>query len=369
VGKFLIRPGKSAKKLPLHQLHKKSGARFFQHNGWTMPHDYGNYITELQAAYNYLGMVDRSYLGKITVSGPDALDLLHRISTNDLMPLSIAPVCDTTFITPKGKIVDFCRIINMGPQLLLVSSYSDAGVLRDWINRFIILEDVTVQDSTRDYIWLTILGPAALDFVDRFAHGGITDTDENVWFEIEGINVAAYKNSSYQIPTYELIFPTLEAHRIFTVLTNHLKNTRGKLIGEKVFQVLRIENGLPEAGAELTGEYNPLELRLQRAISFSKGCYTGQEVIARLDSYDKIQKYLMRLEFSKRIMQRPPLPIYIDQELIGQVTSYCYNPCTKIYLGLSYIKKIYSFRDDFMVEIKSRRTRIPAILKVPPYIE
>ena len=85
-------------------------------------------------------------------------------------------------------------------------------------------------------------------------------------------------------------------------LLDQLNLLDGKLIGDKAFQITRVESGMPDWSTEITQDYNPLEARLIHAISFTKGCYTGQEVIARLDTYDKVQKYLMIIELTKNVV-------------------------------------------------------------------
>jgi folate-binding protein YgfZ len=359
----------TVQKLILHDFHKKSGARFTRMQGWYIPSDYGNILAELRAGYNNLALVDRTYLGKILVSGHDKLDLLQRISTNDLSPLSLAPVSDTLFISPKGRIIDLCRVVNLGPELLLISSFHDPRPLIDWINRFIILEDVYVHDSTGEYIWLEVFGPVALDFINKIAHAGISTADENIWFTLKGKNVSVYKSYHRQIPAYNLLVPAGDAGIVYPELLRQLKKNHGRVVGERAYQMYRIHHGIPQSGTELNEEYNPLELHLQQVISFSKGCYTGQEVISRLSSYDKVQKYLMCLEFGQKITEQPPLSICLDQEIIGMLTSYIYNPLIKKYTGLGFVKKMNTLNDKLAVEIKTGRMSIPALIKIPPYIE
>jgi len=123
---------------------------------------------------------------------------------------------------------------------------------------------------------------------------------------------------------------------------------------------------MPDWGTEITQDYNPHEARLTAAISFTKGCYTGQEVIARLDTYEKIQKYLMIVELSEKLSQMPPLEVYIDEEQVGYLTSYTYNPVTEKSIGLAYIKKMYTTENDLYVDVHTEKSKIPAKLRIPP---
>ena len=149
------------KELFLRQLHKDAGAQFIAIQESEIPADYGDVAGEIRAINNTVALLDRSYLGKLVMRGHDALDLLNRISTNDLLHLTVGSVLDTVFASPKGRLIDLCRIIHNGDDLILISSFFKSDHLIDWINRFIILEDAEVRDISEDYLWLTLLGPRA----------------------------------------------------------------------------------------------------------------------------------------------------------------------------------------------------------------
>jgi glycine cleavage system aminomethyltransferase T len=142
------------KRLFLHEIHEKAGANFINIRDKHIPADYGDVHAELDAITKNVALLDRSYLGKVAVIGQDALDLLNRVSTNDLQQLAVGTMCDTVFASPKGRLIDFCRVINSGDDLILVGSFFDVNHLIDWINRFIILEDVQVKDVSDEYSWL-----------------------------------------------------------------------------------------------------------------------------------------------------------------------------------------------------------------------
>jgi len=373
------------KNLFLHTFHSDNGAEFKQVEEYSIPGNYGNVLNEFDAINNTLGLLDRSYLGKILVKGKDSLDLLNRISTNDLQYLSIGTVCDTIFVTPKGRMIDYCRIINSGEnQFILICSFINTNHLMDWINRFIILEDVELKDVTDDYVWLTLLGPQSHSFLNKYSKLEISEGDDSIWLDIDSIHFPAFKNTNFIVSAYNFCFSKTEADQIFADIIGSIHEWNGSLVGDAAFQIIRIESGMPDWGTEITEDYNPHEARLLNAVSFTKGCYTGQEVIARLDTYDKVQKYLMNIETEVTIDQDTPMDIFLEDELIGKLTSYVYNPLSGTYIGLSYIKKMYANQNDLYIELeivkekvnvksaedinlelqKSSR-RIPAKLKMP----
>ena len=353
-------------RLYLHEVHQRAGAKFIHVQDQDIPADYGNVKDELDAINHRVGLLDRSYLGKIFLKGPDALDLLDRISTNDLHYLAVGTVTDTVFTTPKGRLIDYCRVINAGDGLVLIGSFFHAGHLIDWINRFIILEDVQVSDVSRDYLWFTLIGPRSRQILTGMSHNPVSDTEEAIWLNIWGENIPALKNNNFKVPAFNLCIGKKNAFEIMDTLSSALADFQGVLIGDTAFQIIRVESGMPDWGTEITQDYNPHEARLTNAISFTKGCYTGQEVIARLDTYDKVQKYLMIIELSQKISTQPPADLFIEEELIGQITSYIYDPVYNRSVGLGCVKKMYAFEDDIYVEVQSEKKRIPARLRLPP---
>lgn len=355
------------KNLFLHTYHLDNGAQFKDIEDYSIPHDYGNEVNEISAANNSLAILDRSYLGKIYIKGKDSLDLLNRISTNDLHYLAIGTVCDTIFVTPKGRLIDYCRIINIGEdQYILICSFIKTNHLMEWINKFIILEDVMISDVTDEYIWLTLLGPHSKRFLNNFSKNPISEEDEAIWLENDLFQFPAFKNTNFISLAYNFCFTKDEAKAIFPKLINSLTKLNGSLIGDSAFQVIRIESGMPDWGTEITEDYNPHEARLIDAVSFTKGCYTGQEVIARLDTYDKVQKYLMIIDIFEKINQKAPIDLYIEDDHVGVITSYKYNPISKNYIGLGYIKKMYTIENDIYVELVTQNKRVPAKLRKPP---
>ncbi len=329
-------------KLALHSMHEQYGAQFTDIRGWLTPTQYQPVGDELHAVKNNVALLDRSYLGKVLVKGVDAVDLINRISTNDMTQLIMGVMCDTVFCTPKGRIFDYCRVIlRAKDELLLVSSYIGNKHLMDWINRFIILEDATVLDVSADYVWLTLIGPEALAFLRNIGGNDAVAEDETIWLEHGEERFAALLNKNFMVPAYNFYLPKESASAIAQWLTENLHAFGGSLLGDHAFQILRVESGMPDWGTELTEDYNPHEARLLHAVSFTKGCYTGQEVIARLDTYEKVQKYLMICDFDEQLFSQPPMTLYFEDEKVGVLTSYAYDPLSERSIGLGYVKKNY----------------------------
>ena len=353
-------------KLKLHSFHESQGAKFKEVKGWHIPAVYSSVKEEVESVYQKVGLLDRSYLGKIIVSGSDALDLLDRISTNDMKELIMGAACDTVFCTPKGRIIDYAKVIQYENDLIILSSYISNQHLIEWINRFIILEDVQLNDCSDQFIWLTLIGPDAKVFIGHMSGLPVLDEYETIWLEREGIKFPALINNNFKVPAYNFCLPVKKAKKIVEWINNSLKEFHGTIIGDDAFQLIRIESAMPDWGTELTEDYNPHEARLINAVSFTKGCYTGQEVIARLDTYDKVQKYLMIIEFDYQLQHEAPFNVFHEEEKIGIMTSYAFNPIKNVGCGLGYIKKNLTVADfNINVEVMINNVRIPAKLIIP----
>ena len=355
------------KKLILHDFHSSNGAQFINSKNWQIPLDYGNINSELHYVRDTVGILDRSYLGKLSLTGEDTIDFVNRISTNDMTKLIMSTLCDTVFITPKGRIVDYCRVIKQGTEYIIISSYVDCLHLMDWINRFLILEDIQIKDVSQKYIWLTLIGPKSREFLGSLTEHSIMPEDDIVWFNKFDTQFPVFANNHFYVPAYNICLPADQCLEITKQLKDTLLEFEGGMIGDTAFQITRVESGMPDWGTELTEDYNPHEARLLKAVSFTKGCYTGQEVIARLDTYDKVQKYLMIVEMQDFVNAATPFDVFLDDEKIGILTSYAFDPLENRSVGLGYIKKMYATDDyNLQVEVNIGDHRIESILRLPP---
>ncbi len=355
------------KMMPFHELYESWGATFAEQNGWLIPDRFGDISEEVQTALSHVALLDRSYLGKLKITGSDALEFLDRISSNDMKELLASTYCDTIFNTPDGRLVDYCRVINLNPDLLLISSYMDSSHLFEWLERFIITEDVQLEEANDHFNWFTLLGPQSLTLIRALTEDPVNEEDDVIWLKCAGQDFPAIRNDHFLIPAYNLCFPVLESTELVSTLVDLLGNYNGMMIGDSAFQIIRVESGMPDWGTEIKPDYNAHEARLLHAVSFTKGNYTGQEVIARLDTYDNVQKYLMIVDINGKLDRQPPLQIFYDHELIGTLTSYAYDPLQNRHVGLGYVKKPYTIEGlNLKVEVHSGPRRFPAQLRIPP---
>lgn len=250
------------------------------------------YIDADTAAARAGAVLYPSDAGRLKLTGADARDLLNRLSTNYIDPVGTpGSVVPTVLTSDRGRIVDLVHLAHCGDhQLLLTSPGRQDGVIA-FLDKYTIMEDLEVADITPDTAMLTLTGPAAGAIGQQAAipagvtaialpddDGGDNDDDD----------------AGGRAPTRHFIAADAAAA---DALAAALRRAGAVPIGAAAAETLRIIRRQPAYGAELGDAYNPLEAGLIGAIDFHKGCYIGQEVIARLDTYQKVQKRLVALRF------------------------------------------------------------------------
>jgi len=241
--------------------------------------------------------------------GKDVMDFLHRMSTNDLLDLPDGGNRRTVLVNEKGRIVDLVNIVRSGDSVRLIGSRGNGPGLAQWLERFIIMEDVRIAECQDTGEALSLIGPGSLSAVSERERLSAT--------------AIAIREDLGTIPAF--------------LLLGEANLTGLPTMGDPAFETIRVEEGVPAYGRELTPEYNPLEAGLKDCISFSKGCYIGQEVIARLNTYKKLQKILSVFEFPWHSgTSLSPGKLLHQGVDAGTVTSTVYSPAHQVWIGLGY---------------------------------
>ena len=301
--------------------------------GATVPMSFGNDEAARTAAASGVVLCDRSHWGRLRVSGDDRLRFLHNQTTNELQSLVPGQGCDTVFVSSTGRTLDLATAYVEADSVLLLVSPGQATVLNDWMDRYIFFADkVTLADETDTTVAFTLLGPESYQLLSGL---GISDLDQTTqarhWpVTIGGVSARLAVGSGLAQPGFTLIAETAASADLWQALVA----AGATPLGEQVWQALRIQQGRPLPGAELTEDYNPLEAALWQAISFDKGCYIGQETIARLQTYQGVKQQLWGLRLTA--VATPGTPILLDEQKVGVLTS-CIETPTEV-LGLGYIR-------------------------------
>ena len=329
----------SLQRSALHSISEGSGAKFHERFGWELPAAYFDVLSEYQAATTGAALHDVSYLGRLQATGADGLDLLNRLSTNKVIDLEPGQGAPTVLTTDRGRILDVIGVINRGDHILLTTSPGLQQPIIDWLDKYTIMEDLTIRDITEDTAMLAVLGPdssAALAAATRLDLAELTDLApfHALSAEIAGQPVSLIGQPLGALPGFALVLSPVDAPQVWERLTA----VGACPMGIDAFEAVRVRYGVPVHGPEMGEPYNPLEAGLIGSIDFAKGCYIGQEVIARLDTYQKVQKRLVSLRFSPEAAPNAGEDLRDDGKPVGTITSAVRVPTTEETIGLGYVR-------------------------------
>jgi folate-binding protein YgfZ len=365
-------------KSPLYEIHLDLGAVFGDYFGWMMPKHYVNPIEEYKSAKTSSVMIDRANVGKLRLWGKDVIDFMNRISTNDLRGLTPGTGAVTVLTDEKGKMIDvvnlcLLKVENGHQEAILFLSPGSAEDVKSWFDKLIIMDDVKYEDITDDYVVISVYGYGVNEVISsefKVDHKHFLDISKMPLYNfvrgfIVGNEVFIVRVNGFSTLGYDVVCRKDDAVAIWRLL-----RSKGlTAVGHEVFNVLRVEAGIPSFGREITRDYNPLEANLIKFVSFSKGCYIGQEVLARIDSYNKLQKRLVgfmiedkkgKLKFDKDAI------VFSDDEEVGKVTSVVYSYGFQKYIALGYLKVKFAVQGE-KLKIEFGGDKYDAVVILPPF--
>jgi len=275
---------------------------------------------EYAALTERCGLLDRSERGKLALSGPGAKEFLAGQTTNDIEALSPGEGCYAAFLTPKGKMLGDLRVLDVDDELLLDTERTALQALFDMIRRFKIGYDLQLHKRTLERGLLSLIGPdsAHVARADLGAAEPLPEPEHsNAPVEIDGIPALAVRTDT----GIDLICDAAHTDTLAQTL-----NGRGATpVSEQAAEIVRVERGRPRYGIDLDESVIPQEAGLnERAVSFTKGCYVGQETVARLYYRGKPNRHLRGLRISQ------PVPVgaelHLGERAVGRLTSALISP-------------------------------------------
>lgn len=305
-----------------------------------IPLHFGDPSLELDAFSGSAALVCGPGSALLLHEGPDALDLLHRLSTNDLLQLEPGHSAFTVLTSERGRVIDVLNVACIeSDRLLLISDSQVAVAATEWIDRFTIIEDAVVSDVSTDFTRFAVIGPTGYGAVRaafgvKLASGEVASPDRAPSGDTIEKTVLVASNWG-GLPCVDVVTPVRHAEEAW----DKLAKAGAVPAGSQAFHARRVSLAVPFPGTELTADVNPLEAGLKNLISFTKGCYVGQEVVARLDTYDKIQRRLVKLTSDGEISAGAELRS--GDRRAGLVTSVSSLELFGERLALGYVRRDY----------------------------
>ncbi len=268
--------------------------------------------------------------GLLRVTGGDRVRWLDGMLSNDVASLEPGPDrsgCYAALLTRQGRIVCDFHVLQRGDGFWLETARDAVATALETLDRFVIADDVTLADASDEVERIGLEGPSAPVLLEA-ALGAPLPLGEDCCAEVElaGVPVLAAAFGWSGAPGRQLFVPSGSGDAVAAAL-RAARGDRGLVeAGAEVLEILRVEAGVPKLGAELDQEVLPAEARLERAVSYTKGCYTGQEVVARMHSRGRVGHLLVGLRLEGGPAGEVGADVEVEGRKTGEVTSACLSP-------------------------------------------
>ncbi|KAK3016313.1 hypothetical protein RJ639_007293 [Escallonia herrerae] len=320
---------------------------------------YHNDDEALDAAKNGIAVVDLSQYGRIRVSGEDRFQFLHNQSTANFESLregqatyfitfhtNVSKGCDTVFVTPTARTIDIAHAWIMKTAITMVVSPTTSGSITEMLNKYIFFADkVEIQDITKQTCLFVLVGPKSNKVMEDLNLRDLVGQPygSHKHFGVSGMPITVAVGNVISEEGFSFLMPPAAAGSIWRTFVS-----LGAIpMGSKAWETLRIFQGRPAPGKELTNDFNVLEAGLWNSISLNKGCYKGLETISRLVTYDGIKQRLWGIHLSSSA--QPGDLITVDGKKVGKLTSYAAGRTRSEHFGLGYIKRQAASKGDAVI--------------------
>ncbi|KAJ7547794.1 hypothetical protein O6H91_08G104800 [Diphasiastrum complanatum] len=315
----------------LHEIMRDMGAEFSEDG---VVKTFGFDDKAIAAATNDVVVVEMSHFGRLRVTGEDRIRFLHNQSTADFLSLKEGQGCDTVFVTPTARTIDLSTAWKTAVSLFV--SPNTRQSLLNMLNRYIFFSDkVEVTDITNETYFFAILGPRSDEIIKKLELGAIIGKPygTHLHYAVHDTPVTVGVGGGLAGKGYSLMLSTATAGLVWEAIID----AGAVPMGDTGWERLRILQGRPAAGKELTDEFNVLEAGLWNTISTSKGCYIGQETVARLITYNGVKQQLWGVELERAV--EPGTILTVDGTKVGKLTSYTKGCGSSKHFGLAYIRR------------------------------
>ncbi|MGB7923966.1 MAG: aminomethyltransferase family protein [Pyrinomonadaceae bacterium] len=331
------------RRTPLDERHRRLGANMKEQDGWALPASYGDELAEYRTVREGgAGLIDLSSRGLVEVSGTEAEMFLNGLITNDVKTLEEGAWMLAAFPNAQGRLIAFARVLRRGGVYLFDTEAATHAQVLKTLERFTLAGDFRVRDLTGDVARLTAQGERAAEVV------GAALGEESA-FEVERrrIREAQWNGESVDLirathtgeDGIDLFVSAEQAPSLWDALVE-----RGaRPVGFDALETLRIEAGLPRYGLDMDESNVVTETGLEdEAVSYTKGCYIGQEIIARIHWRGHVAKRLAGLSFDdeREVGRGATLKSAEDKE-IGRIASSAFSPALNRRIALAYVKYDY----------------------------
>ncbi|MDH5640550.1 MAG: aminomethyltransferase family protein [Nitrospira sp.] len=358
------------KQSPLHAHHEQLGATFEEGAGWEIPAHYGDVAAEHRAVREAAGLADLSHRGKIRVTGDDRVKWLQSIISNDILPLTPGQGRYSSFLTHKGKMLTYFRLYMQTEAVMLEDMGEIGETTFQTLRKFLLYgTKAKMENCAESWGLLLVSGPKAGQVIQSAFGVDVTGLKpvHFVTAQIGGSHALVVRTEETGETDMEILLPTTGLVAAWTSLLEAGAQFGLKPVGRHALEALRIEAGIPKAGPDLNEDIVPPEANLEgKAFSLSKGCYPGQEVVARMDTYGNVRRHLVGLVLKDATVPPKGAKLFSGDREVGWISSAVHSPQLNKVIAFGFPLRDFSAPDTALtVDIDG--TRHEATVQALPF--
>jgi len=326
---------------PLHNIHTALRANFADYAGWEMPLSYGNPVAEHLSVRSGVGILDLSHRGKIKATGRDRVKFLHNLVSNEVNDLKPGEGNYSALLNSRGRLLADFRLYMMEDYVLLDVDAENSPKLVKELTRYIIVNQVKLEDVSDSLGLVSVQGPKSSELLGLILGERMPDLAEyhHVRRGFDGFELTVVKTGYTGEIGYDIFTPVEGTLPLWNALFEKGKGYGPTPVGLAGLDSLRIETGLPRYGVDMDENYIASEAGLEKAISYSKGCFVGQEVVGRVKFRGHVNRLLVGMQVDGDAAPAKGAKIYDGDQEIGHVTSSLLSPSLKRPLAMGYVRR------------------------------
>jgi folate-binding protein YgfZ len=344
---------------PLQSMHEQAEASFLPYGpDLQIVESYGEVEAEYAAIRKSVALMDAPHRGVVVLTGKDRLAFLNNLLTNDTKKLSPGQGTYAYVLNTKGRITMDMNVLHAEDATILEMDARLTSSLVKQFEKFVFTEEVKFLEAEQ-LARLTLLGPRAAELLAKVADAPVETLSATLTHGKRSINkstVTIFRNDLCGEPQYELIVPRDALVKLWQVLHEagnghgepHDSGINLRAIGWSAFNTARIEEGTPLLGIDITDSYLPMETGpwYTRAVAVSKGCYLGQEIVARMHAHNSVARMFVGLRIDSQKLPMAGTELFDGSTVIGMITSSCMSPMLGyVPIATGYVKKAYATID------------------------
>ncbi len=327
---------------PLLDVHRKAGAAIATWFGCALPDDFGDWLAEYRAARESVALIDKNYRAYLRFTGPDRVRYLNAILTNNIKDLAPGNGIVSLFLNPQGRIQAEIETYAMPDRLFCVSYAMIRDTLVPALDKFIIMDDVTLTDETGMVGTLALEGPKAAAVVKNLTTIDLAELQELSFVEasLSGISCRVTKRSPDGVAGAEFLTKRGDLPQLWEILRNAVEKAGGRAMGYKALSALRLEQDIPWFAYDFGDKQIPHEAGLEHShISYTKGCYTGQEIVERVRSRGQVNRVRVLVKINSSEPPAAGTTLMADGKEAGYVTRTAFSPVLQTAIGMAYVRR------------------------------